>query len=200
MQSTHVHRCIGKLNMADRQAVVSTLIGLISSLITYVQLNIAMLSFQVDYARKRTNIIRLLSLTVSKIGTVKRLNRRSEARSRRFWVRPGRTSAWWASFVNQIVVSKEWRENFRMSWVSLYTSAEELRPYIVDRCDSVPFARGLSKACTVCFFCADKVKLSCSKIYVFHVRILRTFTSVIREAIQWITCYIILKFIQLPEV
>ena len=76
------------------------------------------------------NIIRLLSLPVAKIGTVKRLNRRRQARSRRFWVRPGRTSAWWASFVNQIVVPENWRENFRMSRESLHMLAEELKPYI----------------------------------------------------------------------
>ena len=54
------------------------------------------------------NIIRLLSLLVRKIGTVKRLNRRRQARSRRFWVRPGQTSAWWASFVNEIVGPEKW--------------------------------------------------------------------------------------------
>ena len=54
------------------------------------------------------NIIRLLSLPVAKIGTVKRLNSRRQARSRLFWVRPGRTSAWWASFVNEIVGPEEW--------------------------------------------------------------------------------------------
>ena len=54
------------------------------------------------------NIIRLLSLPVAKIGTVKRLNTKRQARSPRFWVRPGRTSAWWASFVNDIVGPEEW--------------------------------------------------------------------------------------------
>ena len=68
IQSTHVHQCIGKSKMVERQ-VVSILIGLILSLITHVQLNIAMLSFQADYARNPMNIIRLLSLTIAKIGT-----------------------------------------------------------------------------------------------------------------------------------
>ena len=35
-------------------------------------------------------------------------------RDRRFWIRPGRTSAWWDNFVSQTVVPEEWKENFRM--------------------------------------------------------------------------------------
>lgn len=48
------------------------------------------------------NIIRMLSLSVSRTKTVKRLNRRP-ATPRWFWVRPGRTSAWWDNFVDQIL-------------------------------------------------------------------------------------------------
>ena len=36
------------------------------------------------------------------------------ARARRFWIGPGRTSAWWDNFVSQTVVPEEWKENFRM--------------------------------------------------------------------------------------
>lgn len=48
----------------------------------------------------------------------------------RFWIRPGRTSAWWDGFDSEIVLPEEWRENFRMSRVSIMRLAEELRPYI----------------------------------------------------------------------
>ena len=34
---------------------------------------------------------------------------------RRFWVRPGRTDAWWRNFEKNVVLPEEWRENFRMS-------------------------------------------------------------------------------------
>ncbi|XP_046864305.1 uncharacterized protein LOC124458306 [Xenia sp. Carnegie-2017] len=51
-------------------------------------------------------------------------------RRRRFWVRPGRTSAWWDNFVRQTVIEEEWCENFRMSRRSLHELADELRPYI----------------------------------------------------------------------
>lgn len=52
------------------------------------------------------------------------------ATRRRFWVRPGRTSSWWDSFVGDVVVDSDWRENFRMSRASLVALSEELRPYI----------------------------------------------------------------------
>ena len=41
------------------------------------------------------------------------------ARARRFWIWPGRTSAWWDNFVSKTVVPEEWKENFRMSRPSL---------------------------------------------------------------------------------
>ena len=52
------------------------------------------------------------------------------ARARRFWIRPGRTSAWWDNFVSQTVDPEEWKENFRMSQPSLLKLSEEVRPYI----------------------------------------------------------------------
>ena len=33
-------------------------------------------------------------------------------RTRRFWVRPGRTTAWWDNFVGGVVVEEEWMEKF----------------------------------------------------------------------------------------
>ena len=45
--------------------------------------------------------------------TVNRLKR--QGKRGRFWQRPGRTSAWWSSFVKTRVVPGEWKENFRMS-------------------------------------------------------------------------------------
>ena len=90
--------------MTDRRiAFVSMLLGLLASIMACFQLHLAMLNVQGDYARRRRNIIRLLSLPVSKTGGNKRLNRGRQARPRRFWVRPGRTSVWWDTFVDQIV-------------------------------------------------------------------------------------------------
>ena len=63
-------------------------------------------------------------------AALKRVNKKRQAQRRRFWIRPGRTHAWWAGFLNQIVVPEEWSENLRMSRDSLYKLTEELRPYI----------------------------------------------------------------------
>ena len=66
--------------------------------------------------RKRLNIIRMLSLSVSRAKAVKRLNRRPVTAG------SGRTSACIAiTFVDQIVVSEELRENLRMTQDSLYS-------------------------------------------------------------------------------
>ena len=88
--------------MADRlTAFISLLLGLLASIMAFFQLHFAMLNVQGDYARRRRNIIRLLSLLVLKTGGIKRLNRGRQARLRRFWIRLGRTSAWWDNFVDQ---------------------------------------------------------------------------------------------------
>uniref|UniRef100_A0A1X7VJZ9 Uncharacterized protein n=1 Tax=Amphimedon queenslandica TaxID=400682 RepID=A0A1X7VJZ9_AMPQE len=31
-----------------------------------------------------------------------------------YWVKPGRTDDWWMNFVNDVVVDKDWKDNFRM--------------------------------------------------------------------------------------
>ena len=115
--------------MAETQKVVAVLISLIASIVSCIQLNIAMLNSHADYMKKRMNIVRLLSLPLTKTAIVKRLGKKRQ-RKKRFWIRPGRTSAWWNGFIGEIVVPEEWRENFRMSQVSMKRLAEELRPYI----------------------------------------------------------------------
>ena len=85
------------------QVVVSILTGIISSIIGYIQLNIAMLSYQADYERMRANLARLLS---------KPVGFRLELDEQMLGA--------WCGFVNQIVFSEEWRENFRIGRVFLY--------------------------------------------------------------------------------
>ncbi|XP_046858630.1 uncharacterized protein LOC124452081 [Xenia sp. Carnegie-2017] len=114
----------------QQQAILSILTALISSIIAFIQLNITVVNYQESYERERAALIRLLSIPVARNVSLKRLNKIRQARPRRFWVRPGRTSAWWESFLNEIVIPEEWRENFRMGRVSLYRLAEELRPFI----------------------------------------------------------------------
>ena len=78
--------------------------------------------------RRRTILMRDIAFSRTsyrRFGSNTRL-----ARAKRFWIRPGRTSAWWGNFVSQTVVPEEWKENFRMSRPSLLKLSEELRPYI----------------------------------------------------------------------
>ena len=92
-------------NMVDnRVTAASLLLVLISSLVVCFQLYIALLNIQADYTRRRRNITRLLSISSTKTS-LKRLGR--SPRPRRFWVRPGRTSAWWNNFVGQVVIPEE---------------------------------------------------------------------------------------------
>ena len=81
-----------------------------------------------EYMRERVSIMKMLSVSTSKKIVLKRLKKKP-ARPRRFWVRPGRTSAG-GTFFSQTVVPEEWREDFRMSRESMNSKAEELRPYI----------------------------------------------------------------------
>ena len=90
---------------AQRVNLVSLLLGLISSLIACVQVNFAMLTVHLNYVKERANIFKLLSLSDGRIGRQRQLKRLGrQPRPRRFWVRPGRTSAWWDNFVGEIVI------------------------------------------------------------------------------------------------
>ena len=65
------------------QTVVSIFTGIISSIVAYIQLNIAMLQYQADYERMRATLVRLLSMLVARNVSVKRLNKRRQARPRK---------------------------------------------------------------------------------------------------------------------
>jgi hypothetical protein len=118
MDAIHISKCM------------AILLGLISSLIACIQLHVTMLlNVHGEYLRKRINIMKMFSVSTSQKIVLKRLKKKP-ARPRRFWVRPGRTSAWWDNFASQTVVPEEWRENFRMSRESVNSLAEELRPHI----------------------------------------------------------------------
>ena len=81
-----------------RQAVQFTLTGIMSSIIAFIQLNVAILNYQADYQRKRAALIRLLAMPVGRNAALKRLNKKRQAQRIRFWIRPGRTHAWWLGF------------------------------------------------------------------------------------------------------
>ena len=114
-----------KFNMADNM-MFSVLLTIISSLIAYLELSIALVHVNIVRQRIRDNFRESL---VSK--NTKKATRHSQPyKQRHFWTRPGRTSAWWDNFVNEVVVAEEWRENFRISRRNLLKLSELLQPYI----------------------------------------------------------------------
>ena len=87
---------------AGRNQIPALLLGLISSLLTCLQINVAMINHHLNYVGDRLSISRLLFASSDQCVRLKRLKRlRKQPRPRRFWIRPGRTSAWWDNFVSQ---------------------------------------------------------------------------------------------------
>ena len=70
-----------------KQAVQSILTGIISSIIAFIQLNVAILNYQADCQRKRAALIRLLAMPVSRNAALKHVNKKRQAQRRRFWIR-----------------------------------------------------------------------------------------------------------------
>ena len=133
---------LANLNMAaDRRQIASVVLGLISSLLACMQLNVALLNAEISYARRRLDICKLFTLSTGQDGRQKQLKRvGKQCRPRRFWVRPGRTSAWWDNFVNP-----QW-----------FRSESEYANSIWIRCDHMTCGRG--------YFRIRKEKVADSKI------------------------------------
>ena len=102
----------------------SVLLTIISSLIAYLELSITFVHMNIVRQRIRNEFRRSL---VSK--DTRKATRRS-SREASGLARPGRTSAWWDNFVNEVAVAKEWREHFRISRRNLLKLSELLRPHI----------------------------------------------------------------------
>ena len=118
---------------AGRRQIASVLLGLISSLLACMQLNVALLNAEISYARRWLDI---LTLSTGQNGRQKQLKRvGKQCRPRRFWVRPGRTSAWWDNFVNPQWIRSEyeyvWTGEFDMNtlwshnvWTQIFSHPE----------------------------------------------------------------------------
>ena len=98
------------MNPKLQHKLISTLLIVLSQLIAALMLN-AQLASIVDqiHRRKRRDFMSLLDV----IARVQRISRQP-GKSRRFWVRLGRTSSWWNNCLLGIVVPEEKRENFRI--------------------------------------------------------------------------------------
>ena len=75
---------------------------------------------------------RLRQTLVTSTFRAKRKGKR-DRKQRRFWVRPGRTDAWWKNFINNVTLTEEWRENFRMSRQTFTLLCQALSPFILRR-------------------------------------------------------------------
>ena len=97
------------LNMEAKQRVmvVMALLNLLSTLISLHQLNCLLMYITASsyyQMKKKICHVALLGRNPGKVYKRKR--------SPRSWIRPGRTQVWWENFVNDVVVSQKWKENY----------------------------------------------------------------------------------------
>ena len=77
----------------------------------------------------RTDRHRVLKLMLCD-KVISRVKKKCERKKGEYWIRPGHTKQWWLQFLNNEVVTDEWKENFRMSKQSFLALREELHQYI----------------------------------------------------------------------
>ena len=118
-------------------------------------------------------------------------------RKRRFWVRPGRTSVWWDTFVNEVMIAEEWRENFRMSRSSLLSLSELLHPYIEgeETVMRAPIDVVEKVACTI-YYISDEGRLR--KTANAFGLLQQAVFKVVRQVCKALTLYLGPKYIRLP--
>ena len=112
------------------------LLGFFSSLLTCIQFNLALLNAEMSYARRWLDICKLFTLSTAQNGRQKQLRRAGkQCRPRGFWIRPGRTSAWWDNLVNPQWIRSEseyvWTGEFDLNtlwsrnvWTRIFSNPE----------------------------------------------------------------------------
>ena len=81
--------------------LVATILVVIANLLAMYEVNLLLL-FVTETAYARESILYLDLTTSSRV--MRRPRFRVQRARRRFWVRPGRTRAWWDSFVTNLVL------------------------------------------------------------------------------------------------
>ena len=107
--------------MADELLIM--LLCLLSLWIACLEINVALYNLYATALHRRRNTVCSALLSNGPQQTLRRYRVRPYL-ERRFWTRPGRTSAWWDNFVHEVVIPEEWLENFRMSRRSLLNLSE----------------------------------------------------------------------------
>ena len=93
-----------------------TLLCLLSLWIACLEINFALYNLYATALHRRLNTVCSVLLSNRPEETLWHYRVRLYL-ERRFWTRPGRTSAWWDNFIHEVVIPEEWLENFRMSSV-----------------------------------------------------------------------------------
>ena len=107
---------------------VAALLTILISLLAVYQLNCLLMLLNITtFQRRRAILSRVMD---SSVGAIRRSFVKRRRAYRRYWVRRGRTRAWWDNFLSGAVVDEEWKENFRMCKANFYKLCGELSPYI----------------------------------------------------------------------
>ena len=183
----------------DEEKDVATLVGLSSILMNLISLQqVFLLLIQVMnklYFARKGRILHYLTLPDCKLCSQGR--RQSGHCSRRFWVRPGRTSLWWDNFLSGVVISEEWKENFRMSRNSFHQLCDELRTYI-ERQETVmrPSTSVEKQVAMTLYYLSDEGRMRKTANSFGISR--STVSVIVRRVTSAITQYLGPKYISLP--
>ncbi|CAB4017745.1 nuclease HARBI1 [Paramuricea clavata] len=112
--------------------------------------------------------------------------------------RPGRSNIWWENFINEKVVSEEWKENFRMSKPNFLKLCNQLRPYLEKK--TTRYRKPLSVETQVAitlYYVADEGRLQ--KVANAFGSARCTASVVIRRVTQIISYVMGRSYIKLPE-
>ena len=116
----------------DARAVALLLLIIYNILVAY-QLNLFILIIELQHSRTVRMQVQCNVLCSRNQLVLRRSRARRPRAPRRFWIKPGRTLAWWDSFSSNIVPPEEWKDNFRMSRSSFYALCDQLAPYLEDQ-------------------------------------------------------------------
>ena len=107
--------------------LVLAVIVVLVCLVTALQLNVLLICINTTtYINRKRKICQLYNAC----NSLSKRRRKRSGIERQFWIRPGRTSAWWDNFVSGVVVAEEWKENFRMSKPTFDKLCGELKPLL----------------------------------------------------------------------
>lgn len=129
----------------------------------------------------------------------RKATRRSQPyKQRRFGIRPGRTSAWWDNFVNEVVVAEEWRENFRMSRRNLLKLSELLRPHSEGKTTRMRCPVDVTKkvACTLHYLSDEGRLRKTSNAFGLSRQVV---SKIIRDVCRAMTVHLGSEYIKLPS-